>query len=102
MMYNTVTSIYLLIPVMAFAGEHKTLMRSKITQMSSYWNLMTLTGLLGFLLNLGIFLQIKHTSPLTHNMSGTAKACVQTILSVIIFQNEITLWVTLIYNFNCY
>ena len=35
-------------------------------------------------------MQIKVTSPLTHNISGTAKACVQTALAFWIWQNPTT------------
>lgn len=38
---------------------------------------MTVTGLFGFLIGIASFLQIEVTSPLTHNISGTVKACVQ-------------------------
>jgi hypothetical protein len=44
----------------------------------------------GFLINISTFLQIKWTSPLTHNISGTAKACVQTIMGVLIWQNDVS------------
>jgi GDP-fucose transporter C1 len=38
-------------------------------------------------------LQIQVTTPLTHNISGTAKACAQTVLAVIWFQeNKTILW----------
>ena len=38
-------------------------------------------------------LQVKVTSALTHNISGTAKACVQTIIAVAYFQETKTwLW----------
>jgi len=90
MMYNTVWSLALLIPVMYVTGEVDILRGSDVVNDNNFWITMTVTGLLGFLINIAIFLQIKHTSPLTHNLSGTAKACVQTLISVAIFKNEIT------------
>jgi GDP-fucose transporter C1 len=42
---------------------------------------MTLSGIFGFLIAYVTGLQIKVTSPLTHNISGTAKACAQTVLA---------------------
>ena len=45
---------------------------------------------MGFLLNISTFLQIKHTSPLTHNVSGTAKACVQTVIGLMIYGNPMS------------
>jgi len=35
-------------------------------------------------------MQITYTSPLTHNISGTAKACVQTILALLYYKNPTT------------
>ena len=32
------------------------------------------------------------TSPLTHNVSGTAKACAQTILACVIYSQSKSLW----------
>jgi len=91
MMYNTILSIFLLVPVMIIAGEYEIVLNHPQISNSSFWLTMTLTGIAGFLLNIAIFLQIKYTSPLTHNLSGTAKATVQTLISVAIYQNEITL-----------
>lgn len=38
---------------------------------------MTITGLMGFAIGLVTVMQVKATSPLTHNISGTAKAAAQ-------------------------
>lgn len=51
---------------------------------------MMCAGVLGFLIGIVTVMQIQHTSPLTHNISGTAKACVQTILAYIIWKNDST------------
>lgn len=55
--------------------------------------MMTLAGVAGLLINTATYLQIKFTSPLTHAISGTAKACVQTILGVMIYRNPVSLMV---------
>lgn len=55
--------------------------------------MMTLAGVAGLLINTATYLQIKFTSPLTHAISGTAKACVQTVLGVMIYQNPVSLLV---------
>lgn len=49
---------------------------------------MVVGGICGFLIGYVTTLQIKVTSPLTHNISGTAKACAQTVLATTWF-NEI-------------
>jgi GDP-fucose transporter C1 len=46
--------------------------------------------LLGFAIGIVTVMQINYTSPLTHNISGTAKACVQTILALMIWRNPTT------------
>lgn len=40
---------------------------------------MTITGIMGFAIGLVTVMQVKATSPLTHNISGTAKAAAQVI-----------------------
>lgn len=46
---------------------------------------MSLTGFLSFFVGYATSLQIQLTSPLTHNISGTTKSCLQTLLGVIYF-----------------
>ncbi|ORY05212.1 hypothetical protein K493DRAFT_252836 [Basidiobolus meristosporus CBS 931.73] len=89
--YNTAISIMILSPIVIFSGElsdinHEVLFLDD----SKFWFLMTVTGVTGFLINTAMFLQIKFTTPLTNTISGTAKACVQTLLAAIFFQNPIS------------
>ena len=46
--------------------------------------------LIGFTTGIVTVLQIKATSPLTHNISGTAKAAVQSMLAFYIWKNPAT------------
>jgi GDP-fucose transporter C1 len=46
---------------------------------------MTMAGLLGFSMGYVTGYQIQMTSPLTHNVSGTAKSYVQTLLAVVAY-----------------
>eukprot|EP00752_Nemacystus_decipiens_P006798 g6103.t1 len=48
------------------------------------------SGLLGFMMGIVSVMQIRATSPLTHNISGTAKAGVQSILAFYIWGNPMT------------
>ena len=52
---------------------------------------MCVAGFFGFSIGIVTVLQIKATSPLSHNISGTAKAAVQSILAFYIWQNEWTI-----------
>ena len=41
-------------------------------------------------MNIASFFQIKYTSALTHNVSGTAKACVQSIIAWFVYRNPLS------------
>jgi GDP-fucose transporter C1 len=47
-------------------------------------------GFFGFSIGIVTVLQIKATSPLTHNISGTAKAAVQSLMAFVLWGNEPT------------
>eukprot|EP00045_Choanoeca_perplexa_P015119 m.183039 g.183039 ORF g.183039 m.183039 type:complete len:334 (+) comp16891_c0_seq9:33-1034(+) len=80
--YNNFNAMFLFMPVMLFMGELPLIADSSDIYSSSYWMLMTLAGLFGIAIGLVSMLQITVTSPLTHNISGTSKACAQTILAL--------------------
>ncbi len=50
-----------------------------------------MSGVLGFMMGIVTVMQIRATSPLTHNISGTAKAGVQSAMAFYIWGNEATL-----------
>ena len=51
----------------------------------TFWFAMTMAGLLGFSMGYVTGYQIQMTSPLTHNVSGTAKSYVQTLMAVVAY-----------------
>lgn len=54
---------------------------------------MTVAGFFGFTMGYVVGLQIQVTSPVTHNISGVAKACCQTVLAVLWFSEiKTSLW----------
>ncbi len=55
-----------------------------------FWLAMSITGVMGFAIGLVTVMQVKATSPLTHNISGTAKAAVQSLMAFYIWGNEAT------------
>jgi solute carrier family 35 (GDP-fucose transporter), member C1 len=89
--YSNMNAVLLFTPILIFSGELPILFASivKLTSMY-YWFLMTIGGVFGFLIGIVTIMQIKLTSPLTHNISGTAKACVQTVLALYIWRNPTT------------
>jgi solute carrier family 35 (GDP-fucose transporter), member C1 len=80
--YNNLYSCFLFIPLIAINGEFSRVVDYQYIAESWFWIAMTIGGVCGFLIGFVTTLQIKVTSPLTHNISGTAKACAQTVLAV--------------------
>ncbi|CAM4952195.1 unnamed protein product [Rotaria socialis] len=59
----------------------------------AFWFAMTMAGLLGFSMGYVTGYQIQMTSPLTHNVSGTAKSYVQTLIAVVAYtETKTSLW----------
>uniref|UniRef100_A0A1A7WX69 Solute carrier family 35, member C1 n=1 Tax=Iconisemion striatum TaxID=60296 RepID=A0A1A7WX69_9TELE len=81
--YNNINACILFLPLIFVFGEAGKLANfSHLTDLD-FWGMMTLGGVFGFAIGYVTGLQIKFTSPLTHNVSGTAKACAQTIIAVV-------------------
>lgn len=92
-LYNNFNACLLFLPLMLILGEFKEIASFPKLGSSYFWFMMTMGGLFGIAIGYITGLQIKVTSPLTHNISGTAKACVQTIISVSYFHEVKTaLW----------
>lgn len=80
--YNNINACVLFLPLLFVFGEaSKVASFSHLTDLG-FWGMMTLGGVFGFAIGYVTGLQIKFTSPLTHNVSGTAKACAQTVIAV--------------------
>lgn len=87
--YNNLNALLLFIPIIPLSGETAVISRHWYLFFSGhYWTLMTLGGMFGFAIGIVTIMQIKVTSALTHNISGTAKACVQTVLALMLWRNQ--------------
>jgi len=86
--YNNMYSIVIFIPLMIISGEHTIIYNYEKLGHPLFWVAMTIGGIFGFAIGYFTTLQIKVTSPLTHNVSGTAKACAQTVLATYWFNEE--------------
>ena len=89
--YNNVNASLLFIPlVVVFEGE---ILKGTLELLTSkeFWAAMTVAGFFGFSIGIVTVLQIKATSPLSHNISGTAKAAVQSLMAFYIWGNEPTI-----------
>ncbi|KAL5284551.1 SLC35C1 family protein [Megaselia abdita] len=79
--YNNVYSSFLFLPLIIFSGEIEEVVKYEHLKEAWFWVAMSIGGICGFSIGYVTSLQIKVTSPLTHNISGTAKACAQTVLA---------------------
>jgi len=89
--YNNVNACVLFMPLMAYF-EAKTLYNALGERMLSpiFWVAMMTAGVFGFSIGIVTVMQIKATSPLSHNVSGTAKAAVQSMMAFYIWKNPAT------------
>lgn len=91
--YNNVYSIFIFIPLILINGEYKEIVEYNLFDEPFFWGIMIVGGICGFSIGYVTMLQIKVTSPLTHNISGTAKACVQTVLATYCYnESKPSLW----------
>lgn len=79
-----------MLPFLFIAGEVSSLKENELFYDFKTWVNLSITGIFGFLINIAVFLQIKFTSPLTNNVTGTAKACVQTVVAIFVYRNPIS------------
>ncbi|XP_076630909.1 GDP-fucose transporter nac [Colletes latitarsis] len=86
--YNNAYSVIIFLPLMVANGEHVAVYNYDKIGSLSFWTAMIIGGICGFAIGYVTALQIKITSPLTHNISGTAKACAQTVLATYWFNEE--------------
>ena len=79
--YNNLNACLLFLPLMLLNGELSVILEYPGFGNTRFWVMMVAGGVFGFAIGYVTGLQIQVTSPLTHNISGTAKACAQTVLA---------------------
>lgn len=90
--YNNINACLFLIPLSLFF-EYSILAKFQYWTSAYFWSLIVIVGLFGIAIGYVTSLQIQVTSPLTHNVSGTAKACAQTILACVVYsQSKPVMW----------
>lgn len=85
-LYNNINASILFLPMMVLFGEVGEVINFPKLGNIHFWNMMIISGIFGFAIGSVTGLQIQVTSPLTHNISGTAKACAQTVMACIYYQ----------------
>lgn len=94
-LYNNINAILLCTPLLVVHGDVQALISDKVIS-PPFWLLLSISGVMSFFISIVTNASIKYTSPLTHNISGTAKACLQTVIAVIHHQDHksILWWVS--------
>ncbi|CAD6185341.1 unnamed protein product [Caenorhabditis auriculariae] len=95
-MYNNLNALFLFLPLMLFSGEFGEVIYFPKLFDIVFWTVMTISGVFGFMMGYVTGWQIQATSPLTHNISGTAKAAAQTVIAVAYWSEVKTLlwWIS--------
>ncbi|KAF9374463.1 hypothetical protein CPC16_001275 [Podila verticillata] len=93
--YNNVLSLVAMAPIVLLSGEVPFVSRKlrEGDELNVFNQLLigvAVTGVFGFLVNVAGFLQISHTSPTTHMVSGAARGVLQTLLGFFAFHELIT------------
>jgi GDP-fucose transporter C1 len=92
-LYNNFNACVIFLPFIFLFDEHTEIYNFPKLFNSYFWFAMSVSGVLGFSMGYVTSLQIQVTSPLTHNVSGTAKAYAQTLLGVFYYSEvKTTLW----------
>lgn len=86
---NNLSAGFLLLPVILFSGEVDITLTSEIARAIRFWGLLTISGALGILMPFAYAAQVKCASPLTHNVSATAKSGAQSLIAWLVCQNPI-------------
>jgi len=87
-LYNNINASLMLVVLCVLFGEVQILQQFTNWFQPFFWVMMVSAGVFGIAIGYVSGLQIKVTSPLTHNVSGTAKACAQTIIAIVISGEE--------------
>lgn len=83
-LYNNVNAMGMLALLCFVFGEIPVLQQFTHWTKPFFWVMLLSAGVFGIAIGYVSGLQIKVTSPLTHNVSGTAKACAQTIIAIVV------------------
>lgn len=89
--YNNLNAV-LLLSVGVLVMERSVLAHFEHWWSPHFWFLMVMAGVFGIAIGYVTSLQIQVTSPLTHNVSGTAKACAQTVLGCLAYSEDKPFW----------
>jgi len=82
--YNNVNACWLFLPLIIIS-DVKELLHFPLLFSMKFWGAMSAAGFMGFCMGYVVGLEIKVTTPVTHSISGIAKACLQTVIATVYF-----------------
>lgn len=90
MFYNNFNALFLFIPLLVLFELDVIIAHKERLTSTFFWTCMILAGFMGFAIGLVTVMQVKATSPLTHNISGSVKAAFQSLLAFYVWGNKCT------------
>lgn len=95
--YNVIASLVMLVPFIIFSLEYEILSQT-VADNSTFWAVLLLVGVFGFLVHISTFMVLKYASHSMYNTSGVIKTLLLAVLSVLVYQTELT---TLVNSIHC-
>eukprot|EP00922_Rhytidocystis_sp_ex-Travisia-forbesii_P052212 GHVS01077483.1.p1 GENE.GHVS01077483.1~~GHVS01077483.1.p1 ORF type:complete len:464 (-),score=37.88 GHVS01077483.1:243-1634(-) len=92
--YNLLLSSLIFFPVIFLAGEGNFINELPLSTMHpsffSTWSLLISSGLTGILLTIATYWCVRVTSPVTYNIVGYAKSCLQSVAAIVLLGDIVT------------
>jgi len=90
--YNNMNACVIFLPMILYSEVEELLTFPSLYELS-FWTSMSASGIMGFGMGYVVGLEIKVTTPVTHTISGVAKACLQTVIAVLWYhETKTSLW----------
>jgi hypothetical protein len=82
MEWNSVVSLAIMTPFLWASGGFRVITQGRSAR---FWVRQVTSGIFGFAINIATFVNIKFTSPLTHQVAGIMKGSLQAVLAYLLF-----------------
>nr|CAB3266238.1 GDP-fucose transporter 1 [Phallusia mammillata] len=90
--YNNINACFIFLPLILLTEVSELWNFTRLFD-GIFWMYMCASGFFGFIMGFVVGLEIKVTTPVTHTVSGVAKACLQTVIAVMYYQEiKTALW----------
>lgn len=90
--YNSINSCLFLSPLVYSTGQAGQVLESNELTSVKFWVFLTVSGALSLAVAWVSTLQIRVTSPVTHHISITGRSVAQTIIAILYYKEQKTMW----------